>query len=243
MLFLVPEAEDSAKTEGTAEEKQFNVELDLDDAPFLEDEAEAAPIEEKSPEPEILEQAAAPVKSSWKDRLTPLLAQKKKLVLAGGVLLLLLVAGIVVNFFLFGGEPDTEPIVQPEVTETAPVEPLRVVVPSAPEVTPAPPAPSFIVPFEPFWVPMKGSEGEVLFLILEFSVPTDEAILQAEINAKKLILRDSVFYFLRNSDFPLHLDNVFADELSEDLISVLNEHLVAGKVQKILFSNFFVEGQ
>ena len=246
MLFLVPEAEDAAPesttTEGNAEDKQFNVELDLDDAPFL-DEPEPPKPPSPDPAPTPAPKADAPAKTNKFSNLKgKLLAHKKKVMLASGALLLLIIVGVAVNMFFFGAEKAEEPTQVATPAESAePAEPVRIVVPSAPETSPAPAQPKFSANFEVFWVPIKGSEGEVRFLVLEFSIPTDEAILLSEINAKKLVLRDAVFYFLRNSELPLQLDNVFAEGLREDIVSVLNEHLVSGKVQKVLFSNFFVE--
>ncbi|MCC8193169.1 MAG: hypothetical protein LIP28_00770, partial [Deltaproteobacteria bacterium] len=76
------------------------VELDLDDAPFLED-AEPEPEPEKAAEPApVVASPARTEPASLKERL---LADKKKLLFAGSAAVGLLVAAVAVNMFLFSG--------------------------------------------------------------------------------------------------------------------------------------------
>lgn len=206
------------------------VELDLDDAPFLEeDEPEPEPEPKKAAEPSPKKAAPVPEASpSLKDRL---LANKKKLIMAGGGAVLLIVAAVCVNMFLFSGEKPPPP---PPATE-----PEKVL--AAPKPLPEAPAPQFVMQWEPFWIELKDTEGAIRFLTFKFSVPTDNPILYAEMNGKKLILRDALFYYLRNQPIIPLTDTTRVQAFKEDLLTVMNEHLGSGKATEILIQDYLVQ--
>lgn len=209
------------------------VELDLDDAPFLRDEE---PDPSKTPEtPSSTESAPklptpeAPKPASLKDRL---LANKKKLIIAGGAFIVLLVVGVGVNFFLFrtpAPPPPTEP------------EPKKVLLPDKPPPLPAVAAPKYQLAWESFWVEQKDTEGAIRFLVTTFTVPTDSAQLYAEMQLKKVVLRDAIFYYLRNRPFMLFSDPEKVAALKRDLMTVINEHVASGKVEDIFIENYLVK--
>ncbi len=205
------------------------VELDLDDAPFLDDETlEPEPeAEEKAPE-SARSAPAAEGSSSTGGKAKP---NRKKLFLAGGVALVLLIAGIGVNVFLFPGEqaPPAAPVPEPEKVLAAP-KPL-------PEAA----TPHHVLQWPPFWVEVKDTEGAVRFLTCKFSIPTDNAILFAEMNAKRLILRDALFYYLRNQPIISLTDEAKSQAFKSDLMTVLNEHLGSGKISEILIEDYLVQ--
>ncbi|SBV90726.1 Flagellar basal body-associated protein FliL [uncultured delta proteobacterium] len=206
------------------------VELDLDDAPFLdEDEPEPEPEPEKKP-------AAAPEKAKPADAGPPtlkerLLANKKKLIMAGGGGVLLLVLAVCVNVFLFSGEKTPPPSPAPE--------PEKVL--AAPKPLPEAPVPRHILQLEPFWVEIKDTEGAIRFLTLKFSVPTENPVLFAEMNGKKLILRDALFYYLRNQPIISLTDEAKAQAFKRDILTVMNEHLGSGKISEILIQDYLVQ--
>lgn len=230
-----PKTADAAKSAAQSPSSKVNakVELDLDDAPFLEEEEEeAAPEPAKEPEPKKAAPApAAPEKLSLKDRL---LSNKKKLILAGGGAVVLLVAAVTVNVFLFSGEEAPPPPV------AAPAPDPEVVL-AAPKPLPEAPVPQFTMQWEPFWVELKDTEGAVRFLTCKFSVPTDNPILFTEMNAKGLILRDAIFYYLRNQPIISLRDEEKVQDLKSDLLTVMNEHLGSGKVSEILIEDYLVQ--
>ena len=243
MLFLVPDQDGPPSAPPSSD---FNVELDLDDAPFLDEpepEPEAPPPPEEKPDPVAMppKEARPSLKERIRALLPLLLANKKRLLLAGGSLVVILVVAVVVNLFLFG---DPKPVAEEKTSapeQPAPqAEPTRIVVPSTPTEEGAPPPPAFIVEWEPFWVPLKNSEGEIRFLVFQFSIPTDDPTLNAELHARTVILRDAVYYFLKNKEFTPLLDKESTDTLREDIVSVINEHVVTGKVTTLLFSNYYL---
>ncbi len=239
MLFIVPDADErpAAPGNGPAEPGKapsFKVELDLDDAPFLEE-----PLEEKkaaAPEPET---APVPVKAEEKPKkankfkilLERLKAKKKKLILAGGAACILLVAGIAANTLLF-----SEKAPPPEETG-----PKRVTIKTEPEPE-TPPEPVYLVTWDPFLVERHGSEGELRFLYCQFSTPTKDPVLQAEILAKRIVLRDAIYYYLRNKPLTFLTDASKQTALKEDLISVINEHVSSAKISELYFEEYVVRG-
>lgn len=232
-----PKGTAGTETAGKVQPAQ-KVELDLDDAPFLEDD-EPEPEPEKQPEPEAdADDAPAPppeeAKLSLKDRLLArLLANKKKLIMAGAGAVLLIGAGVGVNVFLFGEKAEPEPPAVPALP------PERVEMRPAP--LPQAEVPQFMMRFEPFWVEARDTEGGVRFLTARFTIPTNNPILFAEMSGKLLILRDALFYYLRNQPIkPLNTPELAA-KFKEDLLAVLNEHLGSGKADEILIEEFLIQ--
>lgn len=203
------------------------VELDLDDAPFLKDE-EPEPEPKKSPKKTDLPPAQVPEPVAEKKGLS----KKKKIAIAGGAAGFLLVVGIVLNLFVFsGGSPSPKPLPAPE--------PEKVL--ATPQVPPPAPVPQFTLQWEPFWVELKDTEGAIRFLTVRFSIPTDNPVLFAEMNAKMLILRDALFYYLRNQPIISLSDEAKVKAFKGDLLTVINEHLGGGKASEILVQDYLVQ--
>ncbi|MBG0778040.1 MAG: flagellar basal body-associated FliL family protein [Desulfovibrionaceae bacterium] len=220
----------AAPAGGVADDK---VELDLEDAPFLEDdEAEAPPParEEVEAPPPSLDMGGEPRES----RLKALLRDKRVLI-GGGALLLLLIVGIVL-FFVFGStetpgtgeEPQKkEEPAQPAAEQAKPKEPLK------PE--------EFIVTWDTFWVEHTDKDGKIRFLICKFSAPTLDEKLAWEMRSKKVTLRDAVFYYLRNKDLTFLSDKTNVDALKADLLKVINTHLSNGQLENLLIEEYLVK--
>lgn len=214
----------------------IKVELDIDDAPFLEEEEEQAEEPAQAPE-ETPEEAPPPQKKEEeeapKGRLAALLANKKKLALIGGAaLFVLIILPLALRFFLFSGEPPPPP----------PPGPERIVTPATPPREDAPEGPKFLYQAEPFFLERRGSEGEIRFLRCRFSIPTDNPLLYAELMAKTIAVRDAIYYYLNNRPLSFITDNAAHTELKQDLISVINEHVSAEKVKELYIEEYLVTG-
>ena len=240
MLSLVPDPDDN--TPNAAAPPQAapnNVELDLDDAPFLSapepDPAEPPPPLEY-PEKVALPEPDTKGEPKGKGRLAGLLGNKKRLILIGASLVLLVVGAVVVNMFLFSAPS------KPKEAPAPKVEPRKVVVPSAPGLAPAPPIAQFMITWPAFNVPLKGPEGEVAIFTITLTIPVDEAFLKSEIEARNTVLRDAVYYYLSRKTLEALMDSSRAEELREQLVQVINEHLTSGKIQKIFIEDFYSGG-
>ena len=212
------------------------VELDLDDAPFLEEEElpDAPPEEnpaagsrEAAPKPE----SAAKAQSLTDRLLARLPARRKKAALAGAVLFVLAATGAGVTFF-FSGASRTQP--PPQVAER------RIVVPDKPPPLPAATSAKHTLKWDDFWVEQKDAEGNIRFLICTFAVPTDSDSLLAEMQGKKLLLRDAVFYYLRNRPLTMLTGKDAESTLKKELMTVFNEHVATGKVEDIYIEQYLI---
>lgn len=212
------------------------VELDLDDAPFLEDDEpeqkeepkEAAPAD-STPEAPPQE---APVPQTFMQRL---LANKKRLILAGAAFVLLVAAAIAVNVFMGGDDAPAPPPPPPQV------EPTPVALPEGPPALPEAPAPKHVMNFAPFWVEQKDTEGNIRFLSLTFATPTDNTMLFMELGGKMVILRDALFYYLSNRPPVMIQDETIMESLKSDLMTVINEHVGNGKINDIYIQSYLIQ--
>lgn len=208
---------------------QLKVELDLDDAPFLDDDPEEAEkpaaVTGKADAPAQLNTTSVPEAKPGN--------KKKKLLIAGVGGAVTIVLAVVVSVFLFfGGDtplPPPPPPPEPTVEEQAKTPPSP------------PPVQEYIMQWEPFWVELKDTEGASRFLTITFSTPTTNQVLLAEMNGKKYILRDALFYYLRNQPIISLSDEEKATTLKSDLLTVLNEHLGSGKVNDILIQEYLLQ--
>ena len=213
--------------------EEGKVELDLDDSPFLDDdepEQKPEPVSQKKSTQSVEKDDPVQEKpASFKDRL---LANRKKLVLAGGAFLLLFAVAIFVNTtILSGGDSPAPPPPEPEK--------VAVAQPAAPQPPAQPPV--LVMQLEPFWVELKDTEGDSRFLTLRFNIPTDNPALHGEMSGKVFILRDAIFYYLRNQPIISLRDDAKVQAFKGDLLAVMNEHLGSGKVSEILIQEYFVQ--
>lgn len=208
------------------------VELDIDDAPFLDE-----PEEEKAPEPEPEKPPQAPPKEPPGEKkpgkLAALLANKKLLAVAGGGAAAVILIPLLLLLFL-GGEKEPPP--------PPPPEPIRTPAP-APVREDAPQGPKYVYAFEPFFLERRGAEGEIRFLRCRFSVPTDNPALYAELQGKTIAVRDSVYYYLAHKPLTFLSDSAISLALKEDLISVINENLATEKIQELFIEEYLISGR
>ncbi len=248
MFFIVPEDDPPAppaeNTPGaapaaTGKPPSVKVELDLDDAPFLEE----PPAEEKKPEAPPPEQTAKvspapdkkpPLKERLLVRLRPLLSNKKRLLIAGAALLVLVAGGVAVPFLL--SSPSA-----PKPAEPAKPQTRRIVVNGTQDDhEPAPAGPQILFSFEPFIVPLRGPENELRFLRCRFAVPLDNPMLKAEMELKKIALRNAMYYYLHNREVPFLLDPRESGVIKADLIGVINGLVSTEKIHELYFEDFQV---
>jgi len=212
------------------------VELDIDDAPFLKEQEEPpAPAKkpEKFPDPDALP-PPKPKESKAKGllaKLEALLANKKRLAIIGGALAFLLITPLILMLFLPGGKPPPPP------------EPERIVQSATPPRDDAPPGPKFLYKADDFFVPLRGTEGELRFLRCRFSIPTENPQLYAELMAKNIAVRDSIYYYLSHKSLSFLSDQAEREVLKRDLISVVNEHVSAEKIAELFIEDYLVSGK
>lgn len=214
------------------------VELDLDDAPFLEEEEEEAPPPpEPEPEPEL-----PPLLVVDEPEDKPKFWQNRKLMLIiGGAVALVLVLGLLAVLLLpsKGGHKAQAPAPEPAPAKPSPAPPPPP--PPPPPPTPQPPtqplqpqplppppmdAPSeeVRVRFEPFMIEVPTSQGQRFYQV-KFSLVTNSPRLVAELNKKKFAVRDAVYFHLKNKDPRFFGEKNAPQVLRRDLPAVINQQL------------------
>ncbi len=214
MLFIVPDA--NSKEDGSAP-GGIKVELDLDDAPFLQED-EPEPQAEPEPESEKIELPSA--EGDKKDSDKPAGNRKKRLIFAGAAAVVLAIVAVVVNMFLFGGE-------EKPTAPSAPEPVYEVVSTTPPKEEPVKPPYAHLVQWETFQVEQRGEDGGIRFVTCKIAIPAADDAQYMELMAKRIVLRDAVYYFLRNRPPEILSTKEKNLALRADIVGVLNGHLSA----------------
>lgn len=230
MIFLavtdIDDSGDESTSPAPANKAAQKVELDLDDAPFLEDEDEEDEIPDEEPE-ELESTDEAPVEKKSKTKL---------LIVIGIAVIIILLAAILVKLFLFTDTPPSSE--EPVVEET-----LEEIPKTIPEDTPPPPPEEpgvTLLRMDPFWVEQKDNKNHTRFLIARFAMTTTDPMVVAEFGRKTVILRDAVYFYLKNKDLQFLADKDNVEKLKKDLLVVINQYIVAGQFEEILFEKYLV---
>lgn len=201
------------------------VELDLDDAPFLEEEEEEA-----TPEPPKPKQTTS-LEPEKTEKLS-FLADKKKLIMIGAAaVVLLLVAALAVKFLFFKGKPGTEPEVASHAAPKVQT-PDNATVPELPEIQ---------IRLEPFWVEQKDDKDEIRFLIVRMLLVTTDKMVSKEFESRILPARNAVFYYLKNKDVQFLADEQNVEKLKAELLLILNQYVTDGKFETLMFEEYVVK--
>jgi flagellar FliL protein len=199
------------------------VDLDLDDAPFLEEEEEVKP-EPPKPKEALSLTPDETQKPAPKDR-------KKLIIIGAAALVLVLALGIAAKFLFFKGKaaPPPEP---PAAQAPAQDNNTQAVAPEPPEIQ---------VRMEPFWVEQKGEADEVRFLIVRILLGTPQAGVAKEFEARSMQARNAIFYYLKNKDVQFLTDEKNTEKLKTELLLVINQYVSDGKFESLMFEEYVVK--
>ncbi len=195
------------------------VQLDIDDAPFLHTPEEAPPP--------VLSDDPLPVMDVEEEPL-PSGARKKRLVVGGIIAGVVLVAIAAAAWWFWGTPPPAGP---------ARPEPTVIVVPSPQSVTGTP---QYKIEFAPFMVEQRDGD-EVHFLQARFAGISQSEEVINEAKNKQLVLRDSIYYYLRNKTHEYLVDPANALTIKQDLQDIVNGSLSLGKMDDILLVNYIIK--
>ena len=192
------------------------VELDLDDAPFLTEQAPPPPAKKEDAPLQTTEEASSPNK------------KKKLIIIAAAALVVVLVAAAAVWWFVLRTPPPPPP---------EPIKPEVIVVP-----TPKTPTakPDSVKELAPFVIPRQTAKG-ARFLICKFSTVSQSPRVGMEIDQKLIPLRDALYYYLSSKPDEFLLDPANAATIKKDLGGVLNDYLTQGRIEDILFESYLNE--
>lgn len=203
------------------------VELDLDDAPFLEEEEE--PVEPESKE-ETKEIVTSEVEETPRETRLQKLLKRKKILIGAGAGLVLIIA-LALFLLLSGGDPEPEP--------PPPPPPVQIEEPQ--ELPPIEAKPGeVLISWEQFWVEYTDDNGETRFLVCKLSAPTTNPDLKFEADMKTLAIRDSIYYYLSHKPKTFLSNQKNADVLKSDLLGVINAYLTGGELTQIYIESYLI---
>lgn len=223
----VPEGENPPKSPDSETEEDFlalasnKVELDLEDAPFLSDESEAAEeanAAAKTNKEEKLEDEETEEKGSFFSR------HKKLILIGAGVVLLLLVGlgALIISSFL-----EDDAIVQ------------NVIVVPGSDVRQAPVAHQ--VKLEPFVVQCTDATGKIHFLQATFVLSTSDNAVFHEISNNTKVIRDAIYYFFEIQSVEVLLDTTNQRKIKADLLEAVNEYIVSGSLDDLYIDSYIIK--
>lgn len=209
-------------SEPTSPEKK--VELDLDDAPFLDfddDEEESSPVEEEVKLEPTEQKSEAPKKS------------KTKLIIFGGLGSLAVAGGIGFWLFLRTTTPPEPPPPSPPKAEKIPKPEPK------PEEEPLIPEERRVVKLQPFFIEyQQGDQSRFLECSLSLSAPN---ILQNdELRRHMVEIRDALYFYLKNKNIFFLENPKNAEQFKKEVLDVINQHIVFKPVTEILIDKYLV---
>jgi len=202
------------------------VELDLEDAPFLEEEEEVTPEPVKPAESIGVD--AEPEKKPggiWRN--------KKVLIIAGAAIVVLILLAVAAKLLFFKGKTAAPPKAETHAEANATSE--------ANATQAKPEQPEVQVRMEPFWVEQKGEGEEVRFLIVRMLLTTKDQTIAKEFVGKRLAARNAIFYYLKNKDVQFLTDEHNVDKLKSELLLVINQYVTDGKFETLMFEEYVVK--
>jgi len=223
------------------------VELDLDDALFLEfeekEDVASSTSVESLPEPEETPKTDELVEGQLE---APTKAGRKKIWIFGIAAILCLVLGAgSAYFFMKSGPPLPEEQASPATEnlqgetaspETDPAASLSI------ESTNAQQAEQQLAafPLEQFQVEYN-LEGKTRFLTSRFSIPDTTPVMRAELQTKTVFVRDGIYRYLKNSPLSFLNNPQESEKLKADIATVINQNIQSGQVSEILIEEYVVQ--
>lgn len=195
------------------------VDLDLDDAPFLEDEEEEEEVPFAQEETPLFEQSAPEKKFDFSALL-----KNRLFLIALGVILLL----IVVIILLLGREPEAPPLPPPPPKAT----------PSAPKEVAE--TPDIIIRLDPFLIEQRDKDNVIRFLEVRVLVSTQDEGLAKQFKQDTYTVRNAIFYYLKNKDLQFLSSKENSDNLKKELLAIINQYMGFGQFDTILFEQYLV---
>ncbi|MFP4391779.1 MAG: flagellar basal body-associated FliL family protein [Desulfohalobiaceae bacterium] len=215
---------DEQEVDESASRAAQKVELDLDDAPFLEWEEDEPEQEQRTPAAGKAD-SSEPAEAKQEQKTGPVWWKRRLVWLIAGVCLLLLLALVPILIW----QKDAP---QKESRPDMAIQPEHIPVQAGQARQ--------RVHLEPFWVE-HNQEDQVRFLHLEFALALDDKDLAREIDRKTPALRDAVYYYLRKKELVFLANEENVDQLKSELTSLLNQYLSQGQVQEVLIQDYLVQ--
>ena len=236
MVLLVPDDDVTAETSSVSEQPKAQlddseaskatqkVDLDLDDAPFLEDEDDEEVVSEVEDETPMLDDEDD--EGPGTGGLVALL--KNKFVLIGSGIILVLLIVIVILLLREPEAPPPPPPPPPTEEQQPEAAPL---VDEKPEI---------LIRLDPFLIEQKDKDGEIRFLEVRVLLSTDEDGLAKQFKQETYTVRNALFYYLKNKDLQFLSDKENSDKLKKELLAIVNQYMGFGQFKTLMFDQYLV---
>lgn len=192
------------------------VELDLEDAPFLNEEPEER--EQSNPEEK---QGDADKKETAEEDKKP--NNKKKFIIIGAIAVLLLLVIGVVGFFVFSSDDEILP---------------NIIVVTNPEAQ-APPK-AFELKLDPFVIQCVDSNGKIHFVKGIFVLSTIHEEVFFEISNNQKVIRDAIYYYLGIQDPEILLDSANHQLIKNGLFETVNKYVMNGSIDHLYIDSLLI---
>ncbi len=195
---------------------QNKVELDLEDAPFLNEEPEAQ--EERKTE---AAQGDSENKETTEEGEKP--NKKKKLIIIGAIVavLLLIIGGGLI--FIFSSDDEILP---------------NIIVVTKPEDN-APPK-ALELKLDPFVIQCIDGNGKIHFVKGSFILSTIHDDVYFEITNNQKVLRDAIYYYLEIQDPEVLLDPANHQLIKNGLFEIVNKYVMSGSIDHLYIDSLLI---
>lgn len=210
------------------------VELDLDDALFLEFEDKEPPASPAAPPPEP--EAAVPKALPTATSRTPGKFPKNKLIIfsIAAALCLLLGAGGAYYFMTTGLQPENQ---DSEQNQTTTVEKKDT---SQTDANSSAKGDVSVYSFDRFQVEYTVG-SQVRFLICRFAIPDANATLRLELLNNDVAIRDGVYQYLKNAPISVLNNSANIEMLKADIVGIINTFVTNAEVSSVHFEEYVVK--
>ena len=198
------------------------VDLDLDDAPFLEDEEDEEEIVFEEEETPLLQESEEKIQFDFSA-----LFKNKLFLISLGVIALL----TIIIFILLIREPEAPPPPPPLPIDEVQTEKAPEAVEEVSEI---------LIRLDPFLVEQTDSDGQIRFLEVRVLVSTPEDGLARQFKQETYAVRNALYYYLKNKDLEFLSDKENSDKLKSELLAIINQYMGFGQFETILFEQYLV---
>lgn len=208
------------------------VELDLDDALFLEfEDKEPPPPTPAEPQPTFEPEPEAPGQEALPTATTriPFKFTQKKIVIFGiaATLCLLLGAGSAYYFMTSGLQPESQDTKHNQTTANE-------------DANSSATGQLSIYSFDRFQVEYTVG-SQVRFLICRFAIPDANATLRLELQNKDVAIRDGIYHYLKNSPISFLNNSANHEKLKADIVAIINTFVTNAEVSSVHFEEYVVK--
>ena len=93
----------------------------------------------------------------------------------------------------------------------------------------------------PFLVEMTDAKGHTRFLTISFTAVTLDPAVEVEFRRNITVVRDAVYYYLKNKNMDFLTDKKNIDTLKKDVLSVINQFIGTQPLDNLLIEEYLVK--